>query len=255
MADKKFWEAIKIIQIADRKYELIPRRCPKCNKDHLEVWRWCGASFSRYFFSPEYNQDDLEAFVERIDEQLLQNSAQLLHDYHQDLSAVNSERGIEADNSFAFRLLEYGRQRLSELNKLGMLDSLISDSDPKNDQERALRLAFELGSAAAEHRIMENFEDYIHDGIALEEWREEGLPKARAERLRQGERSRKAILRAAQELYAKRPDLIRNDTETAREIFRLNLPELQKGHGHQLSLDSITKHLRQARKHPAHQEK
>jgi hypothetical protein len=162
------------------------------------------------------------------------------------LVEVNSKLGIEADNSFAFRLLEYGRHRLAELSELGALDVLLTKDAPKNDQERALRLAFELGSAAAEYRIMRAYEPYMVKGIAVAEWREDGLPKARAERLRQGERSRSAILKAARELYAKRPELMRNDTETAREILRLNLPALQKGQGHQLGLDSITKYLRQA---------
>jgi hypothetical protein len=72
------YEPIKTTKMGDRQYDLVPRRCSQCNEDHLEVWRWCGSSFSRYFFPPEYNQDDLEYFVEQIDEKLLQNSAQLL---------------------------------------------------------------------------------------------------------------------------------------------------------------------------------
>jgi hypothetical protein len=82
----------------------------------------------------------------------------------------------------------------------------------------------------------------------MAEWRESGLPKARAERLRQGARSREAIVRAAKALYQTRPELIRNDTQTARAIQKMRLPELQRGYDHQLGLDAITKHLRSARK-------
>lgn len=104
--------------------------------------------------------------------------------------------------------------------------------------------------AAAEHRLIDAYEDYLYDGMAMSDWREEGLPKARAERLRQGERSRRAILNAAKTLYAKDATLTRNDMKTARAIRRLQLPELQKGCGQQLGLDAITKHLREARKRP-----
>jgi hypothetical protein len=249
------YEPIKTIKLGDRQYDLVPRHCAQCNKDHLEVWRWCGSSFSRYFFPSQYDQDDLVNFVKQIDEKLLQNSAQLLRDFKHHLDFVNSNAGIEADNTFAFLLLEYARQRISELQKLGALDALLSEDDSDNERDRALRLAFELGSAAAEHRVFDSYEEYFWEGIALAEGRETGRLKARAERLRQGEKTRNAILKAAQELYAKRPDLLRNDTETAREIRQMKLPALEKAPGHWLGIDSITKCLRQARKHPFHQEK
>jgi hypothetical protein len=51
-----------------------------------------------------------------------------------------------------------------------------------------------------------------------------------------------AILEAGKE-----PVLIRNDSETARKILALKLPELQKGNGVQLGFDAITWHLRQVR--------
>ncbi len=70
---------------------------------------------------------------------------------------------------------------------------------------------FELGFAAAEHRLMMFYEDYIHDGVAMAEWRHSGLPLAREERLRQGARTRKEILAAAKQLCVEDPTLIRND--------------------------------------------
>ena len=82
----------------------------------------------------------------------------------------------------------------------------------------------------------------------MSEWRDAGLPKARQERLRQGARTRSEIIRAAERLYANNPLLIRNDLETARQILEMRLPALQKGNGQQLGLDSITRHLRQARR-------
>ena len=152
------------------------------------------------------------------------------------------------DGSFASRLLEYGRQRVLKLQRLGLFNVLLSTDAPKNRPQEAVRTAFELGMAATEHRWTDEFEDYLFDGMAMADWRKAGLPAARAERLRQGKRTRTAILKAAKTLYAKDPALIRNDTMTARAIQRLKLPELQKGGGQQLGIDAITKHLRAARK-------
>ena len=206
-------------------------------------------SSARYFFPHDYDESDFEPFVARIDEELLMEAADLIEEFRLDLDEVNCAHGIEADHSFGFRLLEYGRHRLITLKKLGMLDVLFSKEPPQTEQERAVRAAFELGSAASEHRVMRHYEEYLRDGMAMSEWREDGLPKARAERLRQGERSRSAIARAAKQLYAENPELLRNDTETARAIQAMHLDELQKGGGgQQLGIDAITKHLRESRR-------
>ena len=106
---------------------------------------------------------------------------------------------------------------------------------PKNRTQEAVRAAFELGMAAAEHRLFDSYEEYFRAGIASEQWRAEGLPAARAF---QGQRTRTAILNTAKELYAKDPALIRNDTKTAKAIPCLELPELQKGGGRQLGIDA-----------------
>lgn len=238
---------IRTISIGDRDYHLMPRHCEKCGSDHLEVWRFSGTSFARYLFPPEFDADDFEPFVERVDEALLMTAPELMEDFHRSLSKVNSRYGIVADHSFSFRLLEYGRQRASRLQKLGMFDVLISDREPESAQEQSVRTAFELGAAVAEHRVIDCYEDYLHLGMAVSEWREDGLPKAREERLRQGKRTRAAILEAAKRLYEKNPELVRNDSETARQILKLDLPDLQKGNGTQIGFDAITRHLREAR--------
>ena len=208
--DKEFKPGpLKSIKKSDRTYDLMQRQCSECNGVHYEVWRSSGASYSRYRLPPYFSYDDFEEFVGTLDERLLQTSAELLEEFHAKLNKINNSYGIEADGSFAFRLAEYARQRTLTLQKLGMFDTLLAEES---------------------------------------EWRESGLPKARAERLRQGIRSRNAILEAARALYGKEPALIRNDSETARKILALKLPELQKGNGVQLGFDAITRHLRQARK-------
>ena len=69
--------------------------------------------------------------------------------------------------------------------------------------------AFELGFAAAYHRMIINYEDYVYDGMAMKEWRTAGLPKAREERLRQGAKTRAEVVSAAKSLYRSNPLLVR----------------------------------------------
>jgi hypothetical protein len=195
-----------------------------------------------------FNQDDFGSFVELLDEQFLQTSNELLVDFFEKLQERNSPQGINADFSYEFRLLEYGRQRVMALQDLNYFEPLTSKHVPVQNDKLAVRLAFELGVATAEHRLMVLFEDYIHDGVAMKEWRQAGLPLARKQRLRQGARSRGEILAAAKRLYTADPTLIRNDTETARRIQAMRIPALQKGGNQQLSLDAITRHLRAGRR-------
>lgn len=233
--------------IADREYTLMERKCPECDIIHYEIFRFAGASFSRYRMDETFKVEYFDDFVKNIDVMLLETAADLIQDYYRSLVAKNSERGIEADGTFAFRLLEYGRHRSSRLQKLGYLDVLISRDPPKSPAEEAVRAAFELGMATAEHRLMDTYEDYLWDGMALSEWRETGLPMARAERLRQGKVTHMAVVSAARQLYKADQNLKRNDSETARRILDLRLPELQKSAGVCVSFDTITKHLRRAR--------
>jgi hypothetical protein len=133
------------------------------------------------------------------------------------MEKVNSKQGIDADWTCSFRLIEYARQSASQLTRLDCFDVLLSEEPPQETHHVAIRAAFELGHAAAELRVMVTYEEYLFDGMAMSEWREAGLPKARAERIRQGERAR---AKAANLLYAKNPELMRNDTETARQILK-----------------------------------
>lgn len=238
---------IRKTKIADRSYILYEQPCGKCDKPHYVIYRFCGASFCCYRMDGSFDESHFDDFVERIDEALLQSAPELIQDYHERLTNKNNERGIDADGSFAFRLLEYGRHRISFLNKLGVLDALISSKAPVTSQHKAVRAAFELGMAAAEHRLMDCYEDYLWDGMAVSEWREAGLPRAREERLRQGKRTHVCVVGAAKKLYERDNQLRRNDSETARQIIAMGLPELQKDGGGGVGFDAITRHLRAAR--------
>ena len=70
----------------------------------------------RYFFPAEYDVDDFEPFVHNVDDALLMTAAEAIQEFHRELMQVNSPHGIQADHSFAFRLLEYGRHRASTLH-------------------------------------------------------------------------------------------------------------------------------------------
>jgi hypothetical protein len=223
------YPVIKSIKVHDRKYDLLKTYCSSCNQEHFEVLRFCGTTFARYWFPADLTEKDFA--VEIIDDKLLETSADMLNYFYGELEKVNTPEGIEANFSMEFRLLEYGRQRVSELQKMKFLDALLNRDPPATDVEKALRLAFEFGAAVAEHKTMTCYEDYMWDGIAMSEWRESGLPKAREERLRQGVRTRNAIAAAAKTLFKHSPELIRNDSETARAILKMRLPELQKGNG------------------------
>jgi len=246
--DSSGYNPLRERKIVDRRYDLLSRgQCSCCGEHVLEIWRWSGASFARYRMPPHFDQEDFDAYVENLDEQFLQSSAEILEDFHRELQKVNSPEGIDADFSYEFRLIEDGRQRASALEKLGYLEVLTSADHVDDEHKIALRLAFELGFAAAEHRVMASYEEYLHDGIAMAEWRSAGLPRAREERLRQGARTRQEVLRAARRLYENDPSLVRNDSETARRILTMRLPALQKSANQQLSLDAVTRYLRAGR--------
>jgi hypothetical protein len=246
------YQPLRARTIGDRNYELASRGVYSCCGNAVfEIWRWSGASISRYRLPEHFDSDDFDDFVETLDEQFLQTSDKILVEFYEKLQEKNSKEGIDADFSYEFRLLEYGRQRALALQKLDYLPVLLSDKTPVENDKIAVRLAFELGFATSEHRLMVIYEDYVHDGVAMSEWRKAGLPLARGERLRQGARTRKEILAAAEKLYAADASLIRNDSETAKRILEMRLPALQKGANQQLSLDAVTRHLRAGRRKQA----
>jgi hypothetical protein len=158
---------LKTKSISDREYTLLQRCCPNCQEWHYEISRFSGASFSHYFMDESFAPEHFEDFVGNLDEMLLETAADLIEDFYKKLTEKNTNRGIEADGSFAFRLLEYGRHRASRLQKLGMLDAIISRDTPHGPQEEAARTAFELGMATAEYRLLDMYEDYLWDGMAM----------------------------------------------------------------------------------------
>lgn len=241
------YREIVTLTIRDREYQLTHRICAQCGNRHYRVYRFCGTAFACYHLGDSFDPADSKEFAHRVDDELIQSSAHMLAAFRRDFDQSNSRYGINADFSREFLVMEYARHKLSELQKMGLLKTLESSAPPKSKLQKAARLGFELGAAVNEHNVMKTYEEYLWDGIAVSEWCNMGLPRAREERIRQGLRSRKAVLSAANSLYAKDPNLLRNDTETASAIQKLNLPELQHENGSSLGIDAITKHLRASR--------
>ena len=148
---------VQAICIEDREYNLIKQISTKCGEDMYVIWRWHGASFSRYFMDEAFAE-----FAHSLDDSLGISSADLLAEYKEDFDKKNTAVAIYADFSYAFRLLEYGRHRISKLHKLGALETLLSREPTTTPTSEAVRAAFELGVAAAEHKIMNVFEDYMY---------------------------------------------------------------------------------------------
>ena len=238
------------IQIMDRTYNLAVAPCKNCGEMHYKVARWAGYSYSLYSLPNDFDPKQFATFVDNVEDTMLINYADIMHSLRHNIDMVNDpEQGIENDGSYLSILMDYARLRASHLQKRGLLTALFSEpAIPKNKTEEDVINAFELGFSAAELRLKDVYEDAIFEGFRLQEGREVGLPAAREARIRRGRKSRKAVIRAAKELYKKTPDLLRNDSETGRRIEAQNLTNLRKSDGTYIGAEAIVKHLRQARK-------
>jgi hypothetical protein len=94
---KSEYRPLKTLTIDDRTYELHSRGvCSCCGQQLFEVWRWAGAIFSRYILQSKFDDDRFEDYVQGLDRELLERSADLLEDFHHELCNINSKDGIQA---------------------------------------------------------------------------------------------------------------------------------------------------------------
>jgi hypothetical protein len=98
----------------------------------LSYFQILRTAFACYRFSDDFDPNEFQKFVEDIDGELMQSSAEMLEDFKHELDKVNCPEGIEANFSRAFLVMEYARQRLSNVSKLGLLDALLSADPPNN---------------------------------------------------------------------------------------------------------------------------
>src|SRR5262249_11578154 len=158
----------------------------------------------------------------------------------------NSRGLFEAEgvDVFHVRLIDKARLILSRFAKNGQLQRILDDSDNTDDDVVA---AFLLGCLATENYWIETHQEAVFEGYAHIEGRESGRPLATAARLRQGKRTRRAVMAAATKIYEHTPHLRGNDSKTASLIEAMRLEPLRKRDGTYLGCEAIIKHLRAAR--------
>jgi hypothetical protein len=238
---------LQTFEIDDRTYELYAYACTECGKDFHTVMRTSGMIVSIFHFGHR-DMEDFEEFCSYIDEDLLFTAPQLASEFLRDLQKVNSENGIQADFSFTFRLLEFGRTRMSRLRALGAEEALLDTSEKLPKESAKIQAAFELGFAAGQHAATKHSEEFFWEGIRTFEAREAGQERARQALSLKGKKTRAAVAQAAEEIRRRRPEIAHNIAAVAREILKLGRPELCRSDGSPISEDTICKYLREARK-------
>jgi hypothetical protein len=237
---------VRTIKHGDTTYELYVGACGCCGTHSVfRLMRLCGASLSIYEISAE-DCRNLDDYVASLHESFSVDVVAKLTQLRSTIAEFNS-RGLfetEGIHPFNVRLIDKARLIASRLSKEGKLQEIIDHAD---DSTHDLAAAFILGCIATENHWLTVHEDAVFEGYAHIEGRESGRPLALAARLRQGKRTRKAVIDAAANLYAREPSLKRNDTKTANRIISLKLESLRKRDGTYLGADAVVKHLRAAR--------
>lgn len=244
VAEVSDFRIVRRIDIADTTYELAAGTC-KCGEFVYRLIRSCGAALSVYQISEE-DCANLDEYVATLHESFSIDVVTKLNELRETIDEYNSKGLFQAEQMQAFgvRLIDKARLICNRLSKNGVLLQILQEAD---DPENDFASAFILGCIATENHWLRAHEDAVFEGYAHIEGREAGRPLALAARIRQGKRTRKAVLRAASKLYAGDPSLLRNDSKTASQIVGLKIRELQKRDGTYLGTDAIIKHLRAAR--------
>jgi hypothetical protein len=206
----------------------------------------CGASISVYAISAEdrkriddYVSELHESFSIDVEPRLL-----LLQKMIEEYNSLGHFNTYDLD-VFRVRVIDKARLIFNRFSKNGMLQRILEGPDNIDDDIVA---AFLLGCLATENHWIDTHQDAVFEGWSHIEGREAGRPLARAARLRQGKRTRKAVLGAAAKVYQTDPLLERNDAKTAALIEQMKLDALRKRDGTYLGAEAITKHLRAARR-------
>jgi hypothetical protein len=227
-------------------YELFVSKCADCDGTVRRLLRTSGASISVYQISSE-DFENLEEYVEALHESFAADVETKLVQLRHTLADFNSRGLFEAEglDVFHVRLIDKARLILSRFSKNGQLQRVLDDPDNMEDDVIA---AFLLGCLATENYWIETHQEAVFEGYAHIEGRESGRPLATAARLRQGKRTRRAVVEAAARIYKEDPLLRRNDSKTASLIEDMRLEGLRKGDGTYLGCEAIIKHLRAARR-------
>jgi hypothetical protein len=233
------------ITIGDCTYELFLGKC-SCGQPMYRLMRTCGASLSIYQISQE-DYENLEDYIAELHATFAVDVHSRLERLRQTIEELNSKGLFEAEGIDVshVRRIDKARLILSRLSKNGRLKQILDKADDVDDDFAA---AFLLGCLATDNFWIETHEEAVFEGYAHIEGRESGRPLAVAARLRQGKRSRRAVVEAASKLYLDQPLLERNDSRTAALIEEMKLEALRKRDGTYLGAEAIAKHLRAAKR-------
>lgn len=237
---------VRTIKLGDTTYELFVGPCPECSRHPVfRLMRTCEASMSVYELSPQDAQN-LDEYVAKLNTSFVVDVATKLLELRKTIFEFNSKGLFEAAgmHPFRVRLIDKGRLIHNRFSKNGLLKQLLHHSD---DTENDIVSAFILGCIATENHWLEFHQEAVFEGYAHIEGRENGRPLALEARIRQGKRTRSAVVGAASKLYDQNPSLRRNDSKTANWIASMKLESLRKRDGTFLGADAIVKHLRAAR--------
>src|SRR5215469_8038178 len=215
----------RTIKLGNTTYELMVGQCA-CGGQIYRLLRMCGAAISVYDINAE-DRERLDEYVSELHESFAGDVEPKLLLLHKMVKEYNSHGCFEASelDTFRVRLIDKARLIFNRFSKNGLLERILKRPD---DIEDDLVAAFLLGCLATENHWIETHQDAVFEGWSHIDGREAGRPLATAARLRQGKRTRKAVLGAAANVYKTDPLLQRNDTKTAVLIERMKLDSLRK---------------------------
>jgi hypothetical protein len=233
------------VKLGDCTYELFVGTC-SCGEPIYKLMRTCGAALSIYQIS-QADYENLEDYIAELHASFAVDVDARMDRLRQTVHEFNSKGLFEAEeiDVFHVRLIDKARLILNRFAKTGRLQEILDNVD---DVENDLAAAFLLGYLATENFWLEMHAEAVFEGYAHIEGRESGRPLAVAARLRQGKRTRRAVIEAASKLYLQQPLLRRNDSRTATLIAEMKLDALRKRDGTYLGSEAIAKHLRAARR-------
>jgi hypothetical protein len=230
--------------IGDCTYELFVGKC-SCGQPIYRLMRTCGASLSIYQISQE-DCENLEDYIAELHSTFAVDVHARINGLRKTIAELNSKGLFEAEDIDVshVRRIDKARLIMNRFSKNGLLERILEKA---NDVEDDVAAAFLLGCLATDDFWIEMHEEAVFEGYAHIEGRESGRPLAVAARLRQGKRTRHAVIEAAFKLYRDQPLLKRNDSRTAALIEEMKLEALRKRDGTYLGAEAIAKHLRAAR--------
>jgi hypothetical protein len=238
---------VRTIRHGDTTYDVFVGPCKECGTHTaFHIMRSSSDySFSIYQISEE-DYDNVEQYILELHSTFAFDVETKLFALLRAVQEFNAKGYFEAAGvpPFRVRMVDKARLIFNRFSKVGLIEHIVAHADDADDD---LASAFLLGCLATENHWIELHHDAVVEGYAHIEGREAGRPLALAARIRQGKRTRTAVIRAVRDLYARDPALRRNDSKTANQIVGMHLSGFKKKDGTFLGADAIVKHIRAAR--------